>query len=376
MDMQEKRPLYRPHERFYGIGVLAMLAILLLAFVPNDLLYISNDIQLAFVICLRGFFLSIALVTCFLTKRNIPDSSYNKLVILLTLTAAFMALFIELTRPRDFLVSCVPNIMFICYCFFILPAPHRIKLTAALAISGMEILVLLFWKTEPGWGRQSLVVSIVALDFIGVFNALEIMRLKKVEIQYFQDAEESVFFKQALSGDAELAVAVYHDDGILNCNRKFIELAARCGISENYIDRLKLSSFLFIGEDVMESFKRGDSVGARVMGILGSIPVEARNHFFYIENRMYQSVSIRDLSREAIDDMQSQDNDRIRMNIGNLPISEREKNIVSAIARGKTGFQIADDLCVSDTVLKRKILSIYRKVGVTTMIDLMKAIMK
>jgi len=270
----------------------------------------------------------------------------------------------------------MPNIMFISYCFFILPAPYRIKLTAALAVSCMEILVLLFWKTSPGWGRQSIVISILALDCIGMFNALEIKRLKKVESRYFQDAEESVIFRQALSGDAELAVAVYHEDEILNCNRKFIELAARCGISKSYIGQLKLSSFLFIGEDVMESFKRGDSVGGRVMGILSSIPVEAHNRFFYMDNGMYQSVTIRDLSREAIDDMQSQDNDRIRMNIGNLPIPEREKNIVTSIAFGKTGFQIADELCVSDAVLERKVLSIFRKAGVTTMIDLMKVIMK
>ena len=376
MDMQVKRPLYRPYERSYGIGVLAILAILLIAFVPNDLLYITNDLLLAVVICLRGFFISIALITWYLTKKHIPDPVYNKLVILLTVTASFMAVFIEWTRPRDFLVSCMPILMFICYSFFILPAPHRIKLTAALVVSGVEILILLFWKNASGGGRNSIAVSILALDCIGVFNALEIKRLKKLEIRYFQDAEESVIFRQALSGDAELAVAVHHNDEILNCNLRFIDLASRCGISENYLGRLKLSSFLFIGEDVLESFKRGDGVGARAMGILGSIPVEARNRFFYLDNKMYQATTIRDLSRDAIDDMQSQDNDRIRMNIHNLPISEREKAIVTAIARGKTGFQIADDLCVSDTALERKILAIYRKIGVSTMIDLMKVIMK
>lgn len=347
----------------------------MLVFIPNDLRYIENEIILAAAICARGFLISVILITWFLTKRSLPERTYGMLVSTLLASVAFVNTFIELTRPRDSMYSGIPIIVFISYVFFILPASVRIKILSALALSALEIAIMVFWKTGSVPEIKTIVAGIMGLDILGVYNAFVVDRLRKIEREYVTGADDDARFNQAFAGTAMPAVVVYHDEGLVDWNGKFADLARQCGIPEEHLAHIRIGDIVSVDAEDADSFKRGDPVQAHLAGSEGTIPVEIRKRYFYEENRMYHATLIRDRREETFAECGKTDGEKVEKNIRELPLSKREKNIVRAIVSGKSVYRIADDLDVSDAALEKQIQSIVRKTGISTKTDLFRIVM-
>jgi DNA-binding CsgD family transcriptional regulator len=364
--MQKKTDeiLYRPHEKCSGIGILAAISVLTIVYIPNDIRYIGKELLFAAVLFFRGFCLSTTLVVWALSRRNLPDKTFNILVITMMACTGAISFFIECTRPRTLTFSGMPSVILMCYAFFALPAPTRIKILSGISVSCIEIGLLLFRKTGPFGDRISLVVSIAAITVLGVYNSISIGKLKNRERDFIRDIEDGNRFRNILSGDAECAVAVHLQGTIHGCNRQFLALAARCGIPEERTGTLDLFRFLNIEHTDVEAFNRGDRVISKVAGPGGSFPAEIRNRYFHENDKRFQAATIRLLPEESAEWNRFTDEEKAADMAKKLGLSVKDTAILRGLAAGTPENRIADDLCISDETLSKRTRAVFRKMGV------------
>ena len=199
--------------------------------------------------------------------------------------------------------------------------------------------------------------------------------LRATDAAYLTKLREEQRFKQILADAGFDAVLVCDEHGILDCNQAFLELSDYSPAETSTLHLADLFSF----DDQTQQAMAGTGspletapIDSELHGKSQHTPVQTKIRRLEHEGRAIHALALRDRSgdqleaRPATADLQER--------IDRLPLSQREKQVVRQLLEGHSRALLAQELYISDETAKKHIKNIYRKLDVSSRVELLRLV--
>ena len=366
-NMTEYSYYYRNRERLGFHLFLILMGLFSLLLIVNDLAYIKDRSLLILFFVLRAVnILSLAMIYLAFS-RNWGYRVYQTFVLALLVPLLVLMILADLTRPKDYLFGFVFNYLLISFYYFLLPASLPTKIVPPLAITMWWCFSVFALHDYPLGARIVILGTFVGINLFGIVNSLAMKRLQDHELGYRRVLEDALRFKEALTNTPYDSIVLCHEGRIVDANQQFHRLLEIGPVLE---PGLSLDDVLPLSGDERQALLQGMPVQGSLVNRQGfTTPIEVRERQVTLAGRDYRGLMIRDRSAEIIESLSSQ-KESAADRLASLPLSSREKEIVALIVEGRSRFAIADALFISDETVKTHTGNIYRKLGITSKVDL------
>ena len=369
---------YLNRERTGYHFMLITMGLVNLMMIPNDLRYIQSIPFVVLVIALRVINLLSLLLLYLVWHFNWGNRMYQVFILTLFVPAFALAIMVEFSRPLDYLFGYTFHILFLSFYYFTLPANLPSKIVPSLVLTVFQLWAIWFRRQYDSSARLVITSVFLGLNTFGVINATAMFRLRQAEHRYQTILKDEARFKRALAESTWDAIILCLDDTVVDYNQNLPDLLglnlgpeSGNGSGTDTLRGKALSDILVLPEDAAQALEAGSPVYGTINSATRSVPVEVRKRVVKLDGARYTGILLRDRSQDIIDSLKPVDTDtgsRIRT----LPLSEREKQIVSRIVDGHSRFRIANELFISDETVKTHTNHIYRKLGIRSKVDLIK----
>lgn len=333
-----------------------------------DLRHVEETRVLRLVISLRGALLLFAgwhgIAVLIVGNRQVLNAVKWAIVFTHLLLQLFMGIAYEPSHIVQVLIP-LPTVLVV---YFVVPATLRLKVTTGV---GQTLLSCAMAVGGLGISRDAaliLIPTLVLLNAVGIAHARTQAYLNKIRQARESEIEEEVRFSRLLANVSSTAAAVLDDGKIVDCTREFTRLT---GWSHVGLIGRTLEEVLARSEDLSAS---GDD--RRVIRHDGrEIQVTIRYVSGVIEDREYRVVVATPIGSEESPTTDSEIPSWINEAVLTLPLSDRERGIVAELLKGKTRSEIGTSLFISPETVKWHTRRVYRKLGVSTKIELVQRVL-
>jgi DNA-binding CsgD family transcriptional regulator len=373
--LSDALPHYRPLEIKLGLYSLLLMGLYTLSLAPNDFAFSLSTGWLAGLLALRVLIFLVCLALLLVYMGTLGSRLYGALLWLLLASTLTLEVLSLITRPADYLFYVIPTFLTVAFSYFLLPAPLPQKIVFPLSLTTLHIFSVLFVKQFPPAARLTIPLTLVLLNVCGLASSLILRHLRAIDAAYLTKLREEQRFKQILADAGFDAVLVCDEHGILDCNQAFLELS---DYSPAEIKSLRLSVLFSLDEQTQQALAGTGSpqmpgpIDSELRGKFQHTPVQIKIQQLEHEGRTIHALALRDRSgdhlgaRPATADLQER--------INRLPLSQREKQVVRQLLEGHSRALLAQELYISDETAKKHIKNIYRKLDVSSRVELLRLV--
>ena len=364
---------FKNRERTGFRWMLFVMGLSVLVPIQNDFQFAKEPWVLSVIMVLRGLNL-VGLTLVYLAfYRNWGHRIYQSLVLSLFIPAILLIVATDLTRPQDYLFGYTFYFLLISFYYFMLPASLWTKTVPSLVIALYAIWSVIFFRKYPLSPRIMIVVTFIGLNLFGFLNALVLQRLRETEARYLAELEDQNRFRQEMVDISFDAIVICSGDKVVDFNQRFLSLLDQKALE---VKDLNLDSLMMLSEEMSKALLRGDTVRTVLSSSTGVfVPVEVRRNRGLARSSERSGFLLRDLSDELLTNGLPKA-EITRARIKRLPLSDREKEIVTGILEGKSRYRIAEELFISDETVKKHTSNIYRKLELTSKVDLIRLLIE
>ena len=333
-----------------------------------DLQYVEELRSLRVIIPLRIVFLLFAawhgLAVLVTGNRQVLIAVKWAIAITHLLLQLFMGIAYE---PSHIVLALIP-LPTVLVIYFVVPATARLKITAGI---GQALLTSVMAIGELGISREAaliLIPTLLLLNAVGVAHMRSRAYLDKVRQARESEIEEEVRFSRLLANASSSATAVVEGGRIVDCTREFTRLSGWSHV--DLIGRSPEAVFALPADD------RASDDDRRVLRHGGDeTQVTIRYESGIVDNREYRVIVATPLAAPESSGADSAMPPWMNQAVSRLPLSGRERGIVVELLKGKTRSEIAAVLFISPETVKWHIRRVYRKLGVSTKIELVQRVL-
>lgn len=356
--------LERLNSTLVWIGVTVFYLIL----VWLDLRHVEEARVLRLILSLRGVFLLFAgwhgLAVLMAGNRQVLNAVKWAIVFTHLLLQLVMGVAYEPSHIVQIVIP-LPTILLV---YFVVPATPRLKVTAGV---GQTLLSSAMAVGGLGISRDAaliLIPTMVLLNAVGIAHMRTHAYLNRIRRARESEIEEAVRFSRLLSNVSSTAAAVVADGRIVDCTKEFTRLTgwSYVGLIGRFPEEVfaRPEDFGVPGDD-RRVIRRDDT----------EIPVTIRYESGVIEGREYRVVVAAPIGPEESPTAESEIPRWMNEAVSTLPLSDRERDIVVELLKGKTRGEIGATLFISPETVKWHIRRVYRKLGVATKIGLVQRVL-
>lgn len=366
---------YRPLEIKLGLYSLLLMGLYTLSLAPNDFIFSLSTRWLASLLALRMLIFLVCLALLLVYLGKLGRRLYGALLWLLLASILALEVLSLITRPPDYLYYVIPTFLTVAYSYFLLPAPLPQKIVFSLALTTLHIFSVLFVKQFPPAARLTIPLTLLLLNVSGLASSLIMRRLRAIDAAYLGKLREDQRYKQILADASFDALLLYNAQGILDCNQAFLELS---DYNPAEIRVLRLSELFSLGDQALQLLASTDSpqksgpLDSELRGKYLNTPVQIKSQRLEHEGRAIHALALRDRSRDQLGDRPAASD--LEERIDRLPLSQREEQVVRQLLEGHSRALLAQELYISDETAKKHIESIYRKLNVSSRVELLRLV--
>ena len=333
-----------------------------------DLRHVDGTTALRLVLSLRVVFLLLAgwhgVAVLMVGNRQVLNAVKWAIVFTHLLLQLFMGIAYEPSHIVQVLIP-LPTVLVV---YFVVPASPRLKVTAGV---GQTLLSSAMAVGGLGISRDAaliLIPTLVLLNAVGITHMRTQAYLNKIRQARKSEIEEEARFSRLLANVSSTAAAVVDGGKIVDCTREFTRLTgwSYVGLIGRSPDEVfaQPKDFAVVGDD--RRVVRHDGRETQVTIRYQSGVIEDR------ESRVVVAAPIAPAeSSIAVSEIPSWMNHAV----SSLPLSDRERGIVVELLKGRTRSEIGATLFISPETVKWHTRRVYRKLGVSTKIELVQRVL-
>lgn len=186
--------------RWQFLAGIAILLVMLLLFLINDLLNMSEASEIASLVMVRVAALCLGSALFAIVYGAAHSWAIDAMTTLLMISICTMTVFINSTRPADYFGHYALDIVFILSLYVLLPTPLRYKAAAALLFSFLQFVLFVGWKeVDYDLAYMAIPVSLIQANIIGVIFSIQFGRYRRMNFSLMlRDKKEQARLKEAL----------------------------------------------------------------------------------------------------------------------------------------------------------------------------------
>jgi len=353
------RELFSSTEFLFRLWVPSTIILWNALVVPNDLLFVHDPLSLGVLWTARVVSSVMTLVLLVAGLKNWSAKTFFALATGLVASVVLQTILVLLSRPADFYTVYFSHFGILSFLFFAVPAPVR----SVIVGTGVFVLAILLkvWlagESIPLLYKANISGTYGMLAVLGWLHLYSNHRLRLVEQRHKQTLEDELRFKQVMANAGFNALVLVRSGVLVDGNHAFWEM-----IGKTQRD--------LIGRPWAEVFEQSEPLGRdKASGLLktldSDLPVEVERR--PVADLDADLLVLRDRSIETAGLLANTLDWKGR--VTNLQLTDREKEIVSALIEGWPRATIADRLFISEDTVKSHISRVYRKLGVASKVAL------